>query len=152
MKFQYRQYLVNPSPTALAGVIHRPVIPISVIGAVGRFPTWALVDPGSDDTLMPFSAGALVGATMHPTQTWHAQGIGGQTVPIHLGEVIFELSDGSEIYRWSTKIGFVDFADPKDEVSLLGQAGFLDFFRVTFDGHQRWLQIETTAAFPGQVL
>jgi hypothetical protein len=147
MKFPYRQYLTVPSPMTPNGIIHRPEVPLNISGARSAFPTLALVDPGSDDTLLPLSVGRLIGATLDAAQAWHVQRIGGQSVSIILGEVVLELTDGSQTFRWSTKIGFVDFADPKDEVTLLGHAGFLDFFRVTFDGHQRWLHIETTPAF-----
>ncbi len=61
------------------------------------------------------------------------------------------MTDGNQTFRWSTKVGLVDFADPNDEVTIMGHAGFLDFFRVIFDGHLRTLEIELTPAFPGQV-
>ena len=152
MKFSYRQYLTHPSPTAPSGVLHRPVISLRSEGATATSLLTALVDPGSDDTLLPLTAGRSIGAKMDATQIWHAEGIGGQTVAVILGEVDFELTDGKQTFRWSATVGFVDFADPKDEVTILGHAGFLDYFRTTFDGHLRTLEIEVTPAFPGQVL
>ncbi len=72
------------------------------------------------------------------------EGIAGQSVPVILGEVVLELTDGNQTFRWPAKVGLVDFADPKDEVVLVGHAGFLDYFRVIFDGHIRTLEIELT--------
>jgi hypothetical protein len=152
MKFPYLQYLTPPSPTTPSGILHRPKIPIRIVGGVGIFPTLALVDPGSDDTLLPLSVGRLVGAKIDPTQSWQVEGIGGQAVAVILGEVGFELTDGTQTFRWSAKVGFVDFADPEDEATIVGHAGFLDYFRAIFDGHRRTLEIEVTPAFPGHVL
>ena len=152
MRFSYYQYLTYSSPTTPTGILHRPEILIRVVGKAGSSKLRALVDPGSDDTLLPLSVGRSIGATMDLTQTWHAEGIGGQAIPVILGEVEFELTDGKQTFRWTAKVGFVDFADPKDEITVLGHAGFLDYFRTTFDGHLRTLEIEVTPAFPGQVL
>jgi hypothetical protein len=152
MKFSYRQYQTAASPTVPSGVLYRPEIPVRMLGAAASLSVWALVDAGSDDTLFPLSVGQMIGATMDPTQTWKVEGLGGQAVPIILAEVILEFCSGSQTFRWAAKIGLVDFADPKDEVCLVGHAGCLDYFRVTYDGYQRTLEIEPTPAFPGQVL
>ena len=151
MKFYYRSYLTQPSATTPTGIVHRPEIPLRILGNTGAFPTWALVDPGSDETLLPLSIGHLVGAKMDTTQTWQTVGLGGQAVVVILGELRLALTDGLQTFRWSANVGFVDFADPKDEATLVGHAGFLDYFRVTFDGHLRTLEIEVTPAFAGQI-
>jgi hypothetical protein len=122
-----------------------------MIGAGGTIDLWALVDGGSDDTLIPLSAGRKINATIDATQTWKMEGIGGQAVSVVLGDVVLEVTDGKQTFRWPAKVGFVDFADPTDEVVLVGHTGFLDFFRVTYDGPQRTLEIDATAVFPGQV-
>ena len=150
MKFPYAQCLVDPSPTVPSGILYRPEIPLRVLGAAGAVDLCAQVDPGSDDTLLSLSLGRLIGARIDRAQSWNVEGIGGQAVAVILGEVEFELTDGKQTFRWSAKIGLVDFADPKDEVTVLGHAGFLDYFRVIFDGHLRTLQIDVTPAFPGQ--
>jgi hypothetical protein len=152
MKFPYRQYHTVPSPTVPSGILHRPEVPLRIIGTSGALALWALVDAGSDDTLFPLSVGQMIGATMDATQTWKVEGIGGQAVPIVLGEVVLELSDGTQTLRWPAKIGLVSFAAPQDEIALVGHAGCLDYFRVTYDGHLRTLEIEMTPAFPGHVL
>ena len=152
MKFAYLQYLTEPSPMTPSGILHLPKVPLRIAGGAGTFPTWALVDPASDDTLLPLSVGQLIGAKIDPKQSWQIEGIGGEAVPVLLGEVAFELADGKQTFRWTAKVGLVDFADPKDEVTILGHAGFLDYFQATFDGDLRTLAIEATPAFPGQVL
>jgi hypothetical protein len=151
MKFPYRQYLIAPSPTSSTGILHRPEIPLRVIGTTGAVSLDVLVDAGSDDTLFPLSVGRAIGATTFAAQTWTVQGIGGQAVSVVLGEVVLELSDGRQTFRWQVRVGFVDIANPQDEVSLVGHAGCLDYFRVTLDGHLRMLEVEVTPAFPGQI-
>ena len=152
MKFPYQQYQTWPSPTVPSGLLHRPEILLRVIGKAGTVSLSALVDCGSDDTILPLSVGQATGAMMDPTQSWSTEGIGGQAVPVVLGEVTLELSDGSRTFRWLAKVGFVDFADPKDEIALLGHAGCLDYFRMTCDGHLQTVEVELTPSFPGQVL
>jgi hypothetical protein len=90
----------------------------------------------------------MIGATMDATQTWKVEGIGGQAVPIILGEVILELAEGNQTFRWPAKIGLVEFSDPKDEIALVGHAGCLDYFRVTYDGHLRTLGLRSRPHFP----
>lgn len=151
MKFNYLRYLSHSGPTTPTGVLYRPVIPLQLGGNLGRFSTSALVDPGSDETLLPLSVGQIVGANIDRTQNWQVEGIGSQAMPVTLGELEFELTDGNRTFHWSAKVGLVDFARPEDEVTILGHAGFLNYFRVIFDGHQRTLEIDITPAFPGQV-
>jgi hypothetical protein len=150
MKFPYRQYHTTPSPTAPGGILHRPEIPLRLFGSTGAISLWALVDAGSDDTLYPLSVAQMIGASLDPTQSWKVEGIGGHAVPIILGEIVLEVSDGNQTFQWPSKVGFADFADPQDEVSLVGHAGCLDYFRVIYDGHLRTLEINVTPAFPGQ--
>ena len=110
----------------------------------------AMVDAGSDDTLIPLSVGRGIGAKIDGSRNWIIQGIGGQVLTVTLGEVSLEITDGRQTFRWPTKVGLVDYADPNDEVVLVGHAGFFDYFRVTFDGHLRTLEMEATPAFTGQ--
>ena len=152
MKFPYQPYQTDPSPTVPSGILYRPEVPLRIIGAAGARTLWPLVDTGSDDTLLSLSVGLAVGAVLDANQSWHAEGIGGQTVSIILGEVTLELTDGNQVFRWLAKVGFVDFPNPEAEVALIGRAGCLDFFRIACDGHLRELEIAVTPAFPGQVL
>jgi hypothetical protein len=152
MKFTYRQYQGATSPSVPSGILHRPEARLRVTGPAGAFSAWALVDTGSDDTLLPLSVGRLVGAALDPTQSWTIEGIGGHALPVILGEVTLELVGSNHTFRWLAKVGFIDFPDPQDEVFVLGHAGCLDFFRVICDGSRREVEIEITPAFPGQVI
>jgi len=152
MKFTYQQYISPASPTAPSGIVYRPVVPLRIIGTAAAVFSWATVDTGSDDTLLPLSVGYLVGAKLDASQTWNLEGIAGQTLSAVLGEVTLEVRGGNQIFRWLQKVGFVDFSNPQDEVFLLGHAGCLDYFRITCDGHRRELEIDVTPALLGQVI
>ncbi len=62
MRFPSRPFEVPPTPGSPSGVIHRPVIPIWVGGAVGpRRPFFGLLDTGADDTKFPLSVATRLG-------------------------------------------------------------------------------------------
>lgn len=109
------------------------------------------MDTGADETLLPRSIGDAIGAMIDDTQTWPVSGLSGQAVPVVLGEVELELTGNGQTFRWTTKLGFVAFADPADEVAILSHAGFLDFFRVVCEGHAHELEVLVTPSFPGTV-
>ena len=69
-----------------------------------------------------------------------------QVVP---GRVTLELRQGSTLHRWETTVGFVEFASPETEQGILGHAGCLDYFVITFDGEKHELTIEPNGQFPG---
>jgi hypothetical protein len=131
--------------------VYRPVIPVRVIGPLGAKDLIALVDTGSDDTLLPRSVGDAVGAMIDDNQKSNVTGFGAQRVPVAPGDVELELSDGQDAYRWPATVSFVSFADPNDEIAVLGHAGFLEFFTATFDGGARTLELVANARFPGRL-
>lgn len=58
------------------------------------------------------------------------------------------MGDGRQKFSWPAKVGFASFAQPEDEVAILGHAGFLDFFRALYDGHEHEVELQPTASFP----
>ncbi len=75
MIFPYQPYLAASSITA-GPIIYRPEIPIRVTGPTGFRDLRALVDPGSDDTILPCSIGSLVGVVFDQLESRR----GGQVV------------------------------------------------------------------------
>jgi hypothetical protein len=110
-----------------------------------------MVDTAADETLLPRSIGDAIGATMDDTQRWRVVGFAGQEVEVILGEVELELNGDGHSYQWSSKIGFVSFPAPEDEVVVLGHAGCLHFFGAFFHGDTRDVELLPTASFPGTV-
>ncbi len=148
MKFRYRQYHVEPSPTCPDGILYRPMVPIRVIGLTGDASFRALLDSGSDETLLPRSIGDAIGAEIDEQETSRIAGIAGQTVETVLGTVEIELSLGTMTHRWSEQVRFVAFEHPEDEIAILGHAGFLNYFTATLDGRKHEVTLKANRTLP----
>ena len=120
---------------------------MDVIGPPGTASVLALVDTGADVTLLPRSIAGRIGATVEDTVRWPVGGFGGQVIEASPGDVELGITwDGSSI-RWKATIAFVDYPAGAEESSILGHAGFLDFFRVIFDSPAKELEIQLTPDF-----
>ena len=62
-------------------------------------------------------------------ESTHSRGVGGQVVTARYAQVDLALEYAGGFCRWSAKVGFLEGRD----VAILGYAGFLEHFRVTFD-------------------
>jgi hypothetical protein len=114
---------------------------VDVVGLTGTYSVLALVDSGADVTLLPRSVASSIGAAVDDTIRWPVGGFGGQVIDASPGNVDLEITrDGSTI-RWNATIAFVNYPAGAEEVSILGHAGFFDFFRVLFDGPAKELEI-----------
>ena len=114
---------------------------MDVVGLTGTYSVLALVDSGADVTLLPRSVASSIGAAVDDTIRWPVGGFGGQVIDASPGDVDLEITwDGSSI-RWNATIAFVNYPAGAEEVSILGHAGFFDFFRVLFDGPAKELEI-----------
>ena len=152
MRFAYQSYEVEPSPAFGGGVLYRPEIPLRVIGQAGDANFFALVDTGADGTLIPRSLGERIGVAINDRQATPVRGFSGyEQVPVAPGRVTLELRQGKTVYRWAATVGFVDFATDEAEQAILGHAGCLDYFVVTFDGGRHELEIELSDRFAGTV-
>jgi hypothetical protein len=149
MIFLYKRHPAVPTPTS-GNVLYRPEIPIWLHGVTGNMLLVALIDCGSDDTLLPLSAAHVVGAKIDPSQKWHVEGLAAGVEAI-LGEVEFELATPAERFRWPAQVGLVDFPNPEDEFAVLGHAGFLDYFVATLDGDIHAVELTPARSFPGIV-
>jgi hypothetical protein len=133
MIFPYASYEVSRSSTVPSGVVYRPEVVLCVYGN-GRFKTiQALVDTGSDETILPYSLAMLLGIKLDKSAATLASGVGGHEVRLLPGVVELEISQAEESYRWRAIVAFLKTEDPDDEVALLGFAGFLEYFHATFD-------------------
>jgi hypothetical protein len=56
------------------------------------------------------------------------------------------LADGIEEFRWNAVVGFSSAPIP---YIVLGQAGCLDYFNVSFHGYDRYTEIQKNTGFPG---
>lgn len=134
MKFAYRKYEVDVSRTIPDGLLHRPTVPIRLIGSGGSIVVRGLLDTGADETIFPRSIAEMLGVELEEAEAVPVAGIGGHPVMAVLGTVDMEVGKGKQRVRWRQQVRFATFARADDEEAILGHAGFLDFFTATFDG------------------
>jgi len=79
------------------------------------------------------------------------QSFGGQSIRAVPAHVDLQISDGRQVFKWTAKVGFVEFVQAEDEVAVLGHGGCLEYFRATFDGDRREVELVPTTRFPGTV-
>jgi predicted aspartyl protease len=148
MKFPYRQYISQYPGTSDFRLILRPVITVRITGPRASARWDALVDTGADETLLPLSLGEVLGVVLDHDTTSQAAGITGELLTILYGDVEFQISDGHQVIRWRTTVGFVDFGSPDDEVIALGHGGCLDYFTARFDGENAELELAANSLLP----
>jgi hypothetical protein len=94
----------------------------------------ALVDTGSDNTILPRSIATDLGIPLRDAPGPPASVFGGYTVRLLTGEVTLRIQSDNETVEWRTEACFFEFPNREDETVILGHAGFLDYFTATFDG------------------
>ncbi len=81
--------------------------------------------------------------TSLPTQTVFAA-VGGQC-QYRLCDVSLELRRFPNLVRWNTTVGFVEH---RMSYAILGTRGLFEFFRLTYDAHEHWLDLIPRAELP----
>jgi len=150
MRFRYQRYRMK-STLSPGGIVARPEISVKVMGPTGSVKLDALVDTGSDLTLIPLWIAGQIGVTIDNSVRWPLGGIAGQVIEASPGHVDLEISSKGSFFRWTTVVMFVDYPAGSKATTILGHSGFLDFFRVIFDGPAGELEVELTPAFGGTV-
>lgn len=121
-------YLDVPVPTTTRtpeGKVSRPYALIQLKLPDGSFqPMSLIVDSGADVTVLPFSAGGLLGKEVKKGERFPIGGIQG-SLDVYLHEVEAKL--GSHSFKMT-----VAFAESDTVPSLLGRMDVFDLFDVTF--------------------
>ncbi len=137
----------TPPLSSAAGSRWRPLVPVTVQTSerasvvFGR----ALVDPGADDTVLPWDATELLAVSLYPA-TGQSLRWRGQGYALRYGQVTFELADEEgNVATWTAVAGFTR---APIRYPLLGICGCLEFFDATFRGAQRIVELQTNASFP----
>lgn len=139
MNFPYAPYQVEPTPSQ-PGVttIFRPIIPFRVLGSTGGAVFYGLVDTGSDETVLPRALAELIGVAIVPGSSAIMVTASGE-ITVGYGHVTFELGKGRSRYRWTATVGIID--QPWEE-AVLGHAGFLQYFDVSFLGDRKQVRFK----------
>lgn len=135
MDFPYWSY-ISESPDGDGYIeLLRPMVNVTVAGSVTTATFGALLDTGSDHTILPKHLADDLGIVLPPAAGKQARAFGGQHVPLHYGDATLSISDNGESIVWPATIFFYDFADDEnDEPIVLGHTGFLNYFTATLDG------------------
>jgi hypothetical protein len=139
--FPYQPYEADPTPSDPSPVVYRPVIPI-----VAHVPSSnktvllrGLVDSGADETILPMRFLKELGLDDGPRQRFRFATATGRPFEVIYGEIQLVIHDpGGAPFFWPATVAFSDSIDR----TVLGRAGFLERFVVTFDGPARMLTIE----------
>lgn len=142
--------LIGPPPPSLPATTTahwRPFAPVTIIGPSGRsrYFNRALVDPGSDDTVFPMMIVGRLRVTLRP-DIGHKLRWRGQLYELRFGDVELRMTDDATTYRWPATVGFSHAPIP---YRILGYAGCLQFFDVTFRGDDRIVELEPNRSYPG---
>ena len=149
MRFSYRRLLTLKPVHSLGGVSarYKPILPATIASPLGNWASACLVDSGADDTVFPESIAQQLGLDLSSAPEGESFQAAGQPVTYRYAPVRFHLSDGTEACEWEAIVGFIAAAM---RWPLLGHAGFLQFFDVTFLGNARELFLTPNPSFPGQ--
>lgn len=140
MIFPYVLHQVEQSSAIPSGEVHRPEVPVHVIGPNGSVEVSGLIDTGADHVFLPVALAELLGIEIDDSGAESAEGAGGHELRIWPGKVELEVSDGSEMYRWDAHVGFIEAGDDP-AAAYLGHAGFLEHFVAKFDYGKRLVEL-----------
>jgi hypothetical protein len=148
--FRYFYARAKGPVIALGGrlVRPRPIIEVMIHGPKSWVRRNALLDTGADDTVFPESLAVSLGLDLSNAPTAGATGIGTGAGILRYAPVTLEITDGSEIYKWTTLVAFTSLPM---RTPLLGFAGCLQYFTATFDGHAERVTLEANALLPAVV-
>lgn len=149
MKFAYKKSFVDPAPGFETGLICQPIIPIVLVGLIGELRFNALVDTGSDQTILPLiDVESITGLTINRDIISSVQGrLEHHTENLYLGyHIRLRLSHDTIEYEFPSPVWF---SDDGNSPAILGHSGFLEFFNIVFKGFDKELEIKPNDNFKG---
>jgi len=138
-----RSHPAAPSQSAY----FRPILPVFVTGPTGGHLFDGLIDTGSDDIVFPDSAAVRLGLDLKSAVSRRVGLAGRPTMTVQYAILDLRITDGrSEVYDWTT---FVGFAPVSLSRVLLGTLGFLEFFDFTLRRSSREFELVANSTFTG---
>ncbi len=148
MRFPYTLSVARSIDNGEEIVLLRPEIPIRVYGPAGAAEMLALVDTGSDNSILPLSIARDLGIKTTLGKGPAATAYGGQQIALSFAEVELEVSQDDTLVRWRSRLYFADFPGDMEKAVILGHEGFLDYFTATFDGGDCVVTLEPNDGIP----
>ena len=132
MKFKYRKIdLTSPFSKQF---ISRPIIPISLEYKGTKVRYEVLIDSGADFTILPIGLMSVLNIDMKNCREINFSGVGGEIIK----GVITKIALGIGEHNYLTN---VVFAEISGAIGILGQLGFFNFFKVSFDLKRKEIEI-----------
>lgn len=147
------RYTLCPDRTpvpALGGatLMPRPILAIRITGPSGSRLRDGLLDTGADETILDPSVAPLIGVDLNHAVEREVHLAGRGRIFCRYALVQLRITDGiAETYEWDTVVGFAPFPVLR---SLLGFAGFLQFFDAAFRGADQEVSLLPNALFSGR--
>ena len=149
MRFAYKSYEIPKSPLDGSTEIHRPEIVVHLIGEAGEIHCLSLVDTGADSVVIGPTIARQIGVQLQPTHRWPVHGFSGHALEAVRGHVEVEIVSGTESFCWQLPVAVVTYPDlANEEIVVLGQSGFLEYFDVRFLGDAHVVELKPNASFP----
>ena len=140
MIFPYVRHRVGESSAIPSGEIARPEILVRIIGPHGFVEVSGLIDTGADQVFLPVMLAEYLGIEIDADQAELAAGAGGHELKMWPCEIELEILRDDVSYRWIVQAGFIE-SDDDIAAAYLGHAGFLEYFRATFDGDAQTVEL-----------
>jgi hypothetical protein len=145
-RFAYRPYRDLPSPADDSGLIFKPELKVLVRGTANHareLDLWGLVDPGATECILPYEVAEEVKATFKGKGSM--ADYAGTAHAVEYGSVILRIKLKEVQIKWTAVVAF---DRDRKQSALWGRVGFLDHFRVTFDGPGKHFTIRLVGSAP----
>jgi Aspartyl protease len=135
---RYAKFAVPSTPAFPNGrTAERPVVRVALQNGTLRLSCYAIVDSGADHCVFPRSFMQTLGLDPLTSPVEITSGVGNPSVPTHFAQVTLDLG----VAQLPMYVGFTTGMDQLG-LGLLGQTGFFESFKVTFDYKNRLFTIE----------
>ena len=128
MKFHYKKF---------SDQFVRPIIPVDFSFAEVTLRYEVLVDSGADYSILPADIGEALGLEVETGREEYVGGITGGGLPFFLHSVTLGMGD----WKYEVDVGFMPDM-PRLGYGVVGQRGFFELFRVTFDQRKAEIRLE----------
>ena len=138
-KLDYRKFPAQPTePFPRRTSVSRPVIPIAMINGSQRVRNLALIDSGADYCIFHAALGEQIGLQIESGKRLAFYGTGGQEQSAFFHDIKLEVG-GHEISC------FAGFSRELESLpyGILGQIGFFDKFKITFDYEKDKIELQS---------
>lgn len=120
--------------------IYRPMIPVTFKANEQEFKTYSLIDSGADYSILPIEIAGTLKLDISSQPRYSILGAGGSSFTIYKSPEEIEHSIQKRGFRDIQWKSFVYFSESGSTI-LLGQNGFLNKLKVTFNGKNKQVEI-----------